>query len=118
VVQELSGHSKGKLSCFQRSFPFNYSFHLSIAIYCCEWRGNLVASGSVDKMVKAWDIRDGSCVRILEGHTEEVTALHLDPDASDDRLARFFSFLPPLHLAILSVEYSLFFLLFLAGLVI
>jgi len=102
VIQELSGHSKGKLSCLQRSFLFNYSFHLAIAIYCCEWRGNLVASGSVDEMVKIWDIRDGSCVRILEGHTEEVTALHLDPDASDDRLARFFSFPPPFPLLSIS----------------
>ena len=37
--------------------------------------GGLVASGSVDKTVRVWEVESGRLVRTLAGHTDSVTAL-------------------------------------------
>ena len=35
-----------------------------------------VASGSVDKTVRVWDILDRKCLKVLEGHTDAVTSVN------------------------------------------
>ena len=34
--------------------------------------GGMLASGSLDKTVKLWDVRSGTCVKTLAGHTYAV----------------------------------------------
>lgn len=36
---------------------------------------NILASGSVDKTIKIWDINTGQCLQTLEGHTEDILSL-------------------------------------------
>ena len=43
-------------------------------------KGDIVASGTVDRVVKLWDIRSGECVGTLEGHTYPVLSLSFSPD--------------------------------------
>ena len=56
--------------------------------------GVLAASACADKTVKLWDVRDGTELRLLEGHEGGVNCCSISPDgrfvvsASDDRLIR------------------------------
>ncbi|MFW9844381.1 MAG: hypothetical protein ACFFEV_07385 [Candidatus Thorarchaeota archaeon] len=43
-------------------------------------KGDIVASGTVERVVKLWDIRSGECVGTLEGHTYPVLSLAFSPD--------------------------------------
>jgi len=43
-------------------------------------KGDIVASGTVDRVVKLWDIRSGECVGTLQGHTYPVLSLAFSPD--------------------------------------
>ncbi len=43
-------------------------------------KGDIVASGTVERLVKLWDIRSGECIGILEGHTYPVLCLSFSPD--------------------------------------
>ncbi|MBE0526219.1 MAG: hypothetical protein IH631_04710, partial [Candidatus Thorarchaeota archaeon] len=43
-------------------------------------KGDILASGTVDRVVKLWDIRTGECIGILEGHTYPVLSLSFSPD--------------------------------------
>jgi len=43
-------------------------------------KGDLLASGSVERVVKLWDIRTGECIATLEGHTYPVLSLSFSPD--------------------------------------
>ncbi|NHJ14429.1 MAG: WD40 repeat domain-containing protein [Candidatus Thorarchaeota archaeon] len=43
-------------------------------------RGDIVASGGVDRMVKLWDIRSGTVLATLEGHEYPVLTLAFSPD--------------------------------------
>lgn len=45
-------------------------------------RGDVIASGGVDHIVKVWDIRTGSLLTKLEGHTYPVLTLAFSPDGS------------------------------------
>ena len=47
-------------------------------------RGDIVASGGVDRIVKLWDIRAGECIAKFEGHTYPILSLDFSPDG--DRL--------------------------------
>ncbi|TXT57553.1 MAG: hypothetical protein BAJATHORv1_10255 [Candidatus Thorarchaeota archaeon] len=47
-------------------------------------RGDIVASGSVERVIKFWDIRTGDCIATLEGHSYPILALSFSPDG--DRL--------------------------------
>jgi WD40 repeat protein len=42
--------------------------------------GRTVISGSVDKMVKVWDLSTGKCIRTYVGHNNAITALAVTPD--------------------------------------
>ena len=43
-------------------------------------RGDIIASGSVGRIVKLWDIRTGDHLTTLEGHTYPVLSLSFSPD--------------------------------------
>ncbi len=45
-------------------------------------RGDIVATGTVERVVKLWDIRTGECIATLEGHTYPVLALAFSPDGT------------------------------------
>jgi WD40 repeat protein len=44
--------------------------------------GRFAVSGSDDKTVKVWDLRAGTCVGTLEGHTFQVLSLALFPNST------------------------------------
>ena len=39
-----------------------------------------MASGSVDRTVRLWDVETGACVKTLEGHGREVWSVCFSPD--------------------------------------
>jgi len=45
-------------------------------------KGGLLAAGSVERVVKLWDIRTGDCLATLEGHTYPVLSLSFSPDGN------------------------------------
>ena len=45
-------------------------------------KGDLLASGSVERVVKLWDIRTSECLATLEGHTYPVLSLSFSPDGN------------------------------------
>ncbi len=45
-------------------------------------KGTLLASGSVERVVKLWDIRTGDCLATMEGHTYPVLSLSFSPDGT------------------------------------
>ncbi len=45
-------------------------------------KGDLLAAGSVERVVKLWDIRTGDCLATLEGHTYPVLSLSFSPDGN------------------------------------
>lgn len=45
-------------------------------------RGDVLASGGVDRIVKIWDIRTGTLISKLEGHTYPVLTLAFSPDGN------------------------------------
>jgi WD40 repeat protein len=40
--------------------------------------GRTIVSGPADDTIKAWDAATGACVRSLEGHSDEVSAVAFD----------------------------------------
>jgi WD40 repeat protein len=46
-------------------------------------RGDILATGSVERVVKLWDIRTGDCLATLEGHEYPVLALSFSPDGNE-----------------------------------
>ena len=44
--------------------------------------GALVAAACSDKRIRFWNVADGSLVRALDGHTDEVESLDFSPDGS------------------------------------
>ncbi|MFW9919061.1 MAG: WD40 repeat domain-containing protein [Candidatus Thorarchaeota archaeon] len=45
-------------------------------------KGDILATGSVGRVVKLWDIRHGSCLATLEGHTYPVLSVAFSPDGN------------------------------------
>jgi WD40 repeat protein len=46
------------------------------AVYCVKMlSNNRLASGSVDKTIKIWNLNDDSCVKTLNGHTKRIFSL-------------------------------------------
>ena len=45
-------------------------------------KGDILASGSVERVVKLWDIRTGECLAIMEGHKYPVLSLAFSPDGN------------------------------------
>lgn len=48
-------------------------------IACVAFDGRFIVSGSNDRTIKVWDIIHGACIRTLQGHTDLVRTLSLDP---------------------------------------
>ncbi|KAJ3166828.1 hypothetical protein HDU88_002913 [Geranomyces variabilis] len=48
------------------------------AVYCIQFDGNFLLSGSRDRTLRFWDIREQKCVRSLEGHSGSVLCLQYD----------------------------------------
>lgn len=46
-------------------------------------KGDILASGSVERVVKLWDIRTGECLATLEGHEYPVLSLAFSPDGTE-----------------------------------
>ena len=46
-------------------------------------KGDILASGSVERVVKLWDIRSGDCLATLEGHEYPVLSLAFSPDGTE-----------------------------------
>ena len=44
--------------------------------------GDTLASGSVERVVKLWDIRSGECLATMEGHEYPVLSLSFSPDGN------------------------------------
>ena len=64
LVGTLQGHSR-----YVMSVPFSPD-------------GTKIASGSVDKTVKLWDVTSGECLQTLEGHSNWVFSLSFSPDGT------------------------------------
>ena len=43
-------------------------------------KGDVIATGTVNRVVKLWDIKDGNCIATLEGHAYPILALAFSPD--------------------------------------
>lgn len=44
---------------------------------CC-----LQATGSFDETIRFWDVRSGRCLREIPAHSDPITALDFNPDAT------------------------------------
>lgn len=56
--------------CFLRCFVCVIRFHPN---------ANYVVTGSMDKTVRVWDVQTGNCVRLLAGHSGNVTCVAVSP---------------------------------------
>jgi WD40 repeat protein len=45
-------------------------------------KGDILASGSVERVVKLWDIRTGDCLATMEGHEYPILSLAFSPDGN------------------------------------
>jgi WD40 repeat protein len=43
-------------------------------------KGNVLASGSVDRTIHLWGVASGALMRTLRGHTDAITAVAFSPD--------------------------------------
>jgi WD40 repeat protein len=41
--------------------------------------GRILASGSDDQTIRIWDVRDGTCQKVLQGHTSRVCSVQFSP---------------------------------------
>lgn len=46
--------------------------------------GSIAATGSWDKTVRIWSMQSMQCLRIVEGHTQEITSVHLFQQGGGD----------------------------------
>ena len=46
-------------------------------VWSSQMSGNLIVSGSTDRMLRVWDAETGECIHTLYGHTSTVRCLHL-----------------------------------------
>ena len=76
------------------SIPGYDDHQLIIDILAYSPDGRMVASGSVDKNIRLWDVRTGNELTAINGHTGAITAICFSPDStllasgSSDRTVR------------------------------
>ncbi|MFB7091177.1 WD40 repeat domain-containing serine/threonine protein kinase [Streptomyces sp. NPDC056296] len=52
----------------------------AVSVLCFSPDARLLLSGGRDRMILAWDVSSGRCVRVLRGHRASVTALRVTPN--------------------------------------
>lgn len=45
-----------------------------------QFKNNMIVTGSGDRSVKVWSLKDGSAIRSLDGHTRGIACLQFDGD--------------------------------------
>ena len=48
------------------------------AVYCVEWDGTKIVTGSRDRTIKVWSVKTGKCLGTLHGHEGSVLCLKFD----------------------------------------
>ena len=80
-----SGHCKKTLhghSDFVRALAFMGEIHRSTSGFRGSETVKLLASASDDKTIRFWDVTDGECRKVLEGHDDCVYGLAWDPEVN------------------------------------
>jgi dynein assembly factor with WDR repeat domains 1 len=55
----------------------DHTEEISNAIF--EFSGEYAATSSLDKTVRLWDLRQGSCLRCFDDHSDEVLDISFNP---------------------------------------
>merc|ERR1711916_6749 len=77
LVQTLEGHSN-----YVTSVRVGVRHSFSVLSVCFNHDGSQIASGSLDKTVKAWNAKTGDLVQTLEGHIGDVNSVCFNHDGS------------------------------------
>ena len=53
-----------------------------------QFKNNMIVTGSGDRSVKVWSLKDGSAIRSLDGHTRGIACLQFDGDFVVDSILK------------------------------
>ena len=48
-----------------------------MGVSCLSYENGMLISGSYDNTIRIWDIEQGKCVRVLEGHEKTIRSIRL-----------------------------------------